>query len=133
MLYPMAAMVLLLVLVGLVAVKARFGSVKRGEVSAKYFRLMEGKSVPDVITKSTRSFNNQFELPVLFYVVCTLYISLGINSDIGVAFAWAFVVSRYIHAYIHLSYNYVIHRMLSFWAGFICVLVLWINLLIQQS
>lgn len=133
MLYPMAVMVLLIVLVGLVAVKARFGSVKRGEVSPKYFRLMEAENVPDSITKSTRNFNNQFELPVLFYVACTLYISLGIDSTVGVAFAWAFVFFRYVHAYIHLTYNYTIHRMLSFWAGFICVIGLWVNLLIQQS
>ena len=133
MLYPMAAMVLLVVLVGLVAVKARFGSVKRGDVSPKYFRLMEGENIPDVITKSTRNFNNQFELPVLFYVVCTLYISLGVDSTIGVYSAWAFVLFRYLHAYIHLSYNYTIHRMLAFWAGFISVIVLWVNLLIQQA
>ncbi|MGB1199074.1 MAG: MAPEG family protein [Thalassotalea sp.] len=133
MLYPMAAMVLLIVLVGAVTVKARFASVKRGEVRAKYFRLMGGQEVPEFITKSTRNFNNQFELPVLFYVACTLYISLGIDSDIAAVFAWVFVASRYVHSYVHLTYNHVLHRMLSFWVGFMCVIGLWVNLLIQQG
>ena len=94
---------------------------------------MDGGNVPDIVTKSTRSFNNQFEIPLLFYVAGTLYISLGIESSIAIIFAWAFVGLRIFHAVIHLTYNHIIHRMLTFWAAFICVMVIWINLLIQQA
>ncbi|WP_252730720.1 MAPEG family protein [Colwellia sp. E2M01] len=132
LLYPMFAMVLLTFIIACIAVKARFASVKTGELSPKYFRLMDGQDVPDFITKTTRNFNNQFEIPTLFYVVCTLYICFGIESSVALVFAWLFIISRVAHSIIHLTYNHILHRMLTFWASFMCVMALWINLLIQK-
>ncbi|WP_368389606.1 MAPEG family protein [Thalassotalea sp. 1_MG-2023] len=74
MLYPMFLMVLLTFIVGCFAVKARFSSVKSGNISARYFKLMDGNNIPEVVTITSRNFNNQFEIPTLFYVVSTLYI-----------------------------------------------------------
>ena len=53
--YPMFTMVLLTFVVGCIAVKARFSSVKNKTVSAKFYRLMDGQEVPDIITKTTRN------------------------------------------------------------------------------
>tara|TARA_B110000881_G_C18353816_1_gene402844 strand:- start:135 stop:536 length:402 start_codon:yes stop_codon:yes gene_type:complete len=133
MLYPMAFMVLLTFIVAGIAIKHRFASVKNGTVSARFYKLMEGENVPEIITKSTRCFNNMFEVPVLFYVVCTLYISLNIDSSLAIVLAWSFVILRYLHAFIHLSYNYVLHRMLAFWFGLLAILGLWINIILLQS
>ena len=132
LLYPMFLMVVLICIVATIAVKARVSSVKNKQVSAKYFQLMEGSDIPDIITKTTRNFNNQFEIPVLFYVVATLYISFDLESFFAIAVAWSFVIFRFAHSYIHLTYNNIIHRMLTFWLSFLCVLILWINLLIQK-
>jgi len=126
----MALMVLLTFIVGCIAVTTRFASVKKGDVNAKYYRLMQGQEVPDIITKSTRNFNNQFEIPVLFYVVCTLYISLNIESLLAIVLAWGFVVLRFVHAYIHLTYNHVLHRLSVFFLAFLSVMAMWINLLV---
>lgn len=128
----MILMVLLTFIVGLITMKYRIASVKSGAVSLKYFKLMEGEDVPEIITKTTRCFNNMFEVPVLFYAGCTLYISLGIDSQVGLVFAWIFVLMRYIQAYVHLTYNHLIHRMLSFWIAFLSTIGLWINLLFLQ-
>lgn len=132
MVYPMFAMVLLTFIVAILAVKARFASVKNKTVSVKYYQLMEGGNIPESVTKTTRHFNNLFEIPVLFYVVCTLYITLGLESTVALVFAWLFVSFRIAHAYIHITYNHILHRMLTFWAGFICVMALWIIFLILQ-
>lgn len=132
LLYPMFSMVLLTFVVACFAVKVRFASVKNKTVSAKYFRLMDGQQVPEVITKTTRNFNNQFEIPTLFYVVCTLYVCLGIHSITVLSFAWAFVAFRIAHTYIHLTYNHILHRMVTFWLSFVCVMVLWVNLLLHN-
>ncbi len=132
LLYPMFIMVLLTLLVGFIAVSVRIKSVKKGEIKPKYFRLMGGQELPDVVTKTTRNFNNQFEVPTLFYVVCTLYISLGIESSLALALAWLFVIFRVAHAYIHITYNHVVHRMLTFFASFFCVIALWVTLLVEM-
>ncbi len=125
-------MVVLTFIIGFIAIQVRFFSVKKGDVSARYYKLMQGEDVPEIVTKTTRCFNNQFEVPVLFYVACTLYISLGIESLVGVIFAWLFVILRSIHAYIHLTYNHILHRMRVFLLACISVVVLWVNLVVHQ-
>jgi hypothetical protein len=129
----MLIMVILTFIIGFIAIQVRFFSVKKGDVSARYYKLMQGEDVPEIVTKTTRCFNNQFEVPVLFYVVCTLYISLGIESLVGIIFAWLFVILRSIHAYIHLTYNHILHRMRVFLLGCMSVLILWVNLVVHQT
>ena len=133
MLYPMAAMVLLTFLVGVVAAAARFTGVRSGEVKYKYFKLMQGQEVPARVTVTTRCFNNMFEVPVLFYVAGALYISLGVEGLPGVALAWLFVALRYVQAFIHLTYNNFFHRMLAFWTAFMCAVLLWMILVLQPG
>ena len=130
MLYPMAMMVLLILLVGITAIRARIASVNSGEISVKDFQLTK-KSLPDRVIQTTRCFNNLFEMPVIFYVACTLFISLDTESLIALTLAWLFVIFRYTHAYIMLTGNNVIHRMWTFWIAFICTLGLWIILLLE--
>jgi len=132
-LYPMAMMVLLTFVVGLITARTRLASLRRGEVEVKYFKLMQGHDIPDRVTVTSRNFNNMFEVPVLFYVACTLYISLSVVSVPGLVLAWSFVGLRCVHACIHLTYNNLLHRMLSFWASFLCAFLLWMNLVFQQT
>ncbi len=52
-------------------------------------------------------FSNQFELPVLFYVLTIL---AYVTHKAGVAFvilAWIFVIFRLLHAYVHTTSNVV--------------------------
>lgn len=133
MLYPMAFMVLLTFIVGAVAFVVRLSSYKAGEVGIKYFKLMQGQEVPEMLTKTTRCFNNQFEVPVLFYAACTLYLSLHVDSVVGLVFAWLFVGFRYVQAYVHLTYNHLLHRMSAFWLAFFCGIALWIDLVFQTA
>lgn len=132
LLYPMFLMVVLTFVIACIAVRVRFASVKNRTVKSNYYRLMSGQEVSDIITKTTRNFNNQFEVPVLFYVACCLYILWGINNDFALIIAWLFVVVRVAHSYIHLTYNNVIHRALAFWLSLLCVMGLWITLLIEK-
>ncbi len=133
MVYPMFAMVLLTLFVGLLTVKARFNSIKNREISMKYYQLMQGDNVPSAITLSTRCFNNMFEVPVLFYVATTLYLVLAIESSTSLVLAWVFVILRFIQACIHLGYNNVMHRLLVFWLGFFTAIAIWVNLLLLHS
>jgi hypothetical protein len=132
MFYPMFSVVLLTFIIGCITFKCRLANVKSGAVDPMYFKLLQGQEVPEIITKTTRCFNNMFEVPILFYAGCLLYISLGIESSIGLSFAWVFVLMRCVQAYVFLTYNHLIHRMLSFWFGFFSVMGMWLNLLYLQ-
>lgn len=128
MIYAMFSVSMLTILVGLIGIKARIASVKSGQIVASYFKLMQGQDIPEFVTKTTRCFNNLFEIPVLFYIVCTLYVALGVDSYVAVVIAWLFAILRCAQACIHITYNHVRHRMLMFGASVLCVFFLWVNL-----
>ena len=133
MIYAMSMMVFLTAAVAFVAVRARFSSVKNREMKASYFSLMQGSEMPDQVAKTTRNFNNLFEVPILFYVVCTLFVALEIESILATTLAWAFVVLRCVHSYIHINRNHVRHRLIAFFTSFLCAVALWVVLLVKVS
>ena len=124
MIYPMFAMVILIFLVGLITLRVRFASVLSGRMSIKYYRLMQGDA-EDIVIKTTRTYNNMFEIPVLFYTISILFIIFQLEDTIAITIAWLFVATRCIQAYINITYNNVRHRMIAFWASCTCVLILW--------
>lgn len=130
MFYPMFAMFILIFVVGIVTARARFGHVRQKKINPKYFLLFQGDDIPEEILKTGRNFSNQFEIPVLFFVVCLSYMVMGFDSMVGMVAAWVFIFFRAVHAYIHITSNNLIRRMQTFWLGFICVLVMWIDLFV---
>jgi hypothetical protein len=130
MIIPMFLMVLLTFVVGASTLLSRVKSVQSGDLKMSYFRTMQGDA-PDFVIRSTRCFNNQFEVPVLFYVIGTLSVVLGLETSLSLTFAWAFVLFRTAHAVIHLTYNNVFHRLTFFWLAVMSVLSLWIEFLVQ--
>jgi hypothetical protein len=85
---------------------------------------------PASVQQINNNIRNQFELPVLFYVVCIVLWELHAVHWLALAAAVAFVLSRIAHAAIHLSSNVVPHRRRAFTAGwwvllFMAGLVLW--------
>lgn len=132
MLNPMFAMVILTFAVGCIALFKRFSAVKQKHVSIKYFKIMKSEGeIPESLVQSTRQFNNLFETPVLFYTAGLGYLALGLESQPAIIVAWLYVASRCAHCAIHLSYNNILHRMLTFWFSFLCILALWAILIIS--
>jgi hypothetical protein len=98
---------------------------------------IEPQSVPDrahsarVVVDSAASsdnFINLFEMPVLFYVAILLSLGLMLPDTTMVVLAWAFVILRGIHSYIHTTYNTVIHRFAVFVASSLVLLGMWTRL-----
>lgn len=86
---------------------------------------------PEQPTKFANAFRNQFELPVLFYVLCILAIITRQADFLFVVLAWIFVAMRYIQAFIHVSYNRVIHRGGAYGLGAIVLVIMWVLLAID--
>jgi len=53
------------------------------------------------------SFSNQFELPVLFYVLTILAFITHLAGVVFVVLAWIFVIFRLLQAYVHVTSNKV--------------------------
>lgn len=79
----------------------------------------------------SNNFNNQFQLPVLFFVVCLLALWSGGATWIEAVLALAFVVLRYVHAYVHVVVNKVHRRFAVYTAGLAVLAILWLLVLLR--
>tara|TARA_B100001123_G_scaffold314473_1_gene351924 strand:+ start:51 stop:461 length:411 start_codon:yes stop_codon:yes gene_type:complete len=98
-------------------------------IKGSYLKFYQDKP-PEHVEISRQTLKNQFELPVLFYFLITLLYVKGNITQLDLILAWIFAVSRFIHAYIRLSSNYVPNRAKMFIVGLIALLAGWINLII---
>lgn len=121
----MFAMVLLSALVWLRLYQTRIGEMKRKRIhpqrvatSAEMAQLVED-------TRAADNFRNLFELPVLFYAAMLLIIISQTQSTALLVLAWAFVVLRYLHSYIHCTYNRVKDRFSVYLFGAIALWAMW--------
>jgi hypothetical protein len=122
----MFAVVMITAVVGLITIYLRFTSVTSGKVSIKYFRTMSGAGdLPEAMAKASRHFDNMFEVPTLFYAACLTAMFTSHTGPVMQALAWVFVGARVAHAFIHVTYNNVLHRMISFVTGFTAVIAMW--------
>ncbi len=79
---------------------------------------------PEYVMKVTNNVRNQFQVPLLFYVICFVFYSINAVTTTVLYLAWAFVITRIIHAYIHMSSNYVPARFRVFTLGFVILVVM---------
>jgi hypothetical protein len=80
---------------------------------------------PAPVTRIQNAYENQFELPVLFYVLVVLALVSGHTTAILVALSWVFVVSRIVHAFIHATTNDVPRRFWAYCVGLLALMILW--------
>lgn len=103
----------------------RWAAVQSGQVKTRDIALGQ-QAWPEAPTKAANCFGNQFQAPVLFYVLVVLAIFTKQADLLFVAMSWIFVVTRLIHAYIHVGSNYVPYRFYAYAAGVTILLLMWI-------
>ena len=129
--YPMAAMVLLTAVVLTRMVLGRFAAVRRGEVDGRFYKTYQGvEGEPRKAAQRTRHFVNLFESPVLFYAGCITAMVAGQGSGVIVLLAWAYVILRVAHAFVHLGSNKIPPRMAMYGASWIVLLAIWGTLVV---
>jgi hypothetical protein len=103
----------------------RIAAVRRGEVRIKEISL--GQSAwPPRVQQISNCFHNQFQLPMLFYVLTILALFLRKADLLFVLMAWVFVVLRILHAWVHVTSNHVGRRFQAFAAGAVVLLLMWL-------
>jgi hypothetical protein len=126
-LLPVAAMMLLVFCVGVALLAQRSREMKARRIhpqkvatSAQMGATMQRVNIAD-------NFRNLFETPVLFYALCLSLAVTQSATPLMLAGLWAYVALRVVHSAIHCTYNRVMHRFAAFGAGFVLLLVLWMN------
>jgi hypothetical protein len=77
------------------------------------------------------SYSNQFELPVLFYVLTILAYFTHRAGVVFVALAWIFVIFRYLQAYVHVTSNKVRLRGSFFIISAIVLAIMWVVYMVE--
>lgn len=132
LLQPVVALVVLTAIVALMMVVYRNVALIRGTVSGRYFKTFTTDMPAEWVERPTRTYMNLLELPVLFYVVCLLMLTTGKFDSVQVALAWLFVITRYVHAFIYIGFNYVPLRFVAFLTGVITLVVIWVRFAAQN-
>jgi len=118
----------LALLYGLAALRRRdFGS---GAVEPQRIALRE-PNWPRRTAQVANSYSNQFELPVLFYVLTIL---AWVTKHAGVLFvvlAWLFVIFRLLQAYVHVTSNIVRLRGAFFAGATVVLTIMWAIYIVQ--
>ena len=104
------------------------------DVRLSQFRMYEGE-FPDRLRSARTQFQNMFEIPILFYLLCLLNIFLKNYNQLDIILCWCFVVFRLIHFFIRLQNQKtinVIPRYLVFIISLIFLTMGWINFIINS-
>lgn len=126
---PVAALAIWTLLILLILPFRRFRAAAQRKVTADDFRFGESANVPGEVTVPNRAWMNLLEAPVLFYLACLIFFSIGAVSELVVGMAWAYVALRIVHTLIHITYNKVMHRLMAFAISNVILVTLWIRLL----
>lgn len=133
MMYPLSAMLLLvLILFGLLFV-ARMSALYSKKVNLSYFEVFNGAQPPVYLTKVTNNLNNLFEVPPIFYTAVLLVLVFDIENEAMLFNAWGFVIARYAHTLVHITVNNYLMRGGVFTISIYFLVMLWVGILQKMS
>ncbi|WP_275423227.1 MAPEG family protein [Pseudoalteromonas sp. MMG022] len=108
--------------------RRRFAAARKGDIPLASFKTMQLGQAPENVQLASRNFENQFEIPVLFFVACLLGLHLQVTGWFFAVNGALFVVSRVAHSWVHLTNNHVLTRFRLFMLGCLFVLLQWLTL-----
>jgi hypothetical protein len=108
----------------------RSGDFRSGAVRREQIALRE-PNWPARTAQAANSYANQFELPVLFYVLTILALVTRHADLIFVLLAWLFVIFRVLQAYVHVTSNVVRLRGSFFAVSALVLMIMWAIFIIE--
>lgn len=129
MLFALLALVLLTFLVWTYMYFTRIREMKSKRIHPQ--ALTSRNKLQELLTDSASPANNLmnlFEMPVLFYLAVLLSLILLVQDELLVILAWIYVALRYIHSFIHCTYNKVMHRFQVYFLSCVVLLFIWLRL-----
>jgi hypothetical protein len=126
----MAAQVFLTLAILVLMGRERVPRVMRGEIKMADIAV-DRDAYPLKARLLSNSFDNQFQLPVLFFVGVLVALNFAIVGWVDVILAWLFVGLRTAHAAIHTTNNNLLRRFSAYTAGLVVLSVFWLWLVVR--
>ena len=127
---PLFVQVLMTFVIGIALATVRTPLLTSGEVRPEAISLRQPNWPPRAL-QFGYSFQNQFELPVLFYVLTILAIISKHADLLFVVMAWIFVLTRLAHATIHCTSNNLRTRGSLFGIGALVLMIMWLIFMVR--
>ncbi len=110
-------------LLGMATTRTR--ALTGGETKMKDVALGE-QNWPTRAAQIGNCFSNQFEMPLLFYILIALALPLRHADLVIVLLSWVFVVTRFVHAGIFVTTNDLRQRGPAWFAGVLVLFAMWL-------
>jgi hypothetical protein len=129
LLLPLLALVALTFIVMLTMYQKRVAEMKSKRIHPQRIKTRSGAhGVLTDAESAANNFSNLLESPILFYVAILLTLILMVQDSILVVLAWTYVAARYVHSFIHVTYNRVMHRFTAFVFSSFVLLAIWVRI-----
>jgi hypothetical protein len=111
-------LIMFLILGARKTVAIKLGGVDRDKTA------LDNSAWPDDVRKVSNNIANQFQTPVLFYVLCLTFQVTSTTTLPVLALAWIYAISRLVHAFVHIGSNFVPARFGVFVIGVVCLMAM---------
>ena len=122
-LLPLLVQISLTLIMFILLAVRKSAAVKTGEIDRRKAALDNSAWNKEVVLVSN-NIANQFQTPVLFYLLVMFFLITNSVSSLVIWLAWAYVITRIIHAFVHVTTNYIPHRLGVFTLGVLILLVM---------
>jgi len=87
---------------------------------------INNKAWSEPVILTSNSLDNQFQFPIVFYVLCLVLAQINGVTLVSLVLAWLFVMTRWLHALVHVTSNRVPVRSSLFIVSMLILLVLFV-------
>ena len=105
-LLPILTQVSLTLIIFLLLGVRKTNAIKAGGVDRTKTAL-NNTAWPDDVVKVSNNIANQFQTPIIFYVLSMIFYITNTVDTLVLVLACVYVISRLVHAYVHVGSNYV--------------------------
>lgn len=125
LLLPVFLHVLMTMGLGVATALARRQALLHGKARLREVAL-DNRAWPENVRKLGNNFDNQFQMPLLWYAGVAFTLILGVADPVAVALSWTFLALRFGHSFVHVGRNVLIQRFFVFFAAAIVLLLYWL-------
>jgi hypothetical protein len=130
LLVPVFIQILLTSVVMILMGRRRIQAAKNKEISITAFQTMDLRGANEQVIATSRNFDNQFQMPILYLFSVVFTLQLGLADLTFLLLGATFVALRIWHSWIHVGSNILRQRFRVFLLGCVVLWVIWIRLVV---
>ena len=130
--WPMLMIVVQIFVLLFIAAQKRIKAVRANKIHYRTVQNLAHSEMPQDILLSGRSYDNQFQQPILFLILLILLQLHQVSNVLWVVSSWTYVIFRYWHCWEHITAINLKRRTYAFALSSILLLFSWLIFLVTQ-